>query len=218
MARLNIRWETKSTVAPKAATTGDTQAEAEAAAASTHADRPMLIYVTSDDATDSTTRKLEDVAFADERVGIGSKFFQCVKVTNGNALQDRLLKETGDSTPRLIFVTREYEVMATLDDRKLKPGTIVKTMAKLARAEYKDNFSSMVSKYAKLLNELDRLDGVRTRNEETARKLQEKPNASKQKKHEREVAEYNEAMENWKKEEEKLLEFKPKPLKKPAST
>lgn len=218
MALLNIRWETKSTVAPKATTTGDTQAEAEAAAALMHAERPMLIYITNDDATDSTTRKLEDVAFADERIGIGSKFFQCVKVTNGNALQDRLLKETGEATPRLLFVTREYKVLATLDGRKLKPGTIVKTMAKLARAEYKDNFSSMVSKYAKLLNELDRLDGVRTQNEEAAKKLQEKPNASKQKKLDKDIADYNKSMEDWKKAEEKLLAFKAKPLKKPAST
>jgi hypothetical protein len=216
MARLNIRWETKSTVAPQAATTGDAQA-ADAAAGSMFAERPMLIYVTSDDATDSTTRKLEDVAFADERIGIGTKFFMCVKVTSGNALQDRLLKETGESTPRLVFVTREYKVLATLDEKKLKPGTIVKTMAKLAQAEYKDNFSSMVSNYAKLLNELDRLDGVRTQNEEAAKKLQEKPNASKQKKLEKDVAEYEKSMEAWKKSEEKLLEFKPKPLKKPAA-
>lgn len=218
MARLNIRWESKSTVAPKAATTGETQAEAEATAALMNAERPMLIYVTSDDATDSETRKLEDVAFADERIGIGSKFFQCIKVTNGNALQDRLLKENGEATPRLVFVTRDYKVLATLDNKKLKPGTIVKTMAKLARAEYKDSFSSMVSNYAKLLNELDRLDGVNTQNAEAAKKLQEKPNASKQKKLDRDIAEYEKAMEEWKKAEEKLLAFKPKPLKKPAAT
>ena len=94
----------------------------------------------------------------------------------------------------------------------------VSNMAKLARAEYKDNFSSMVSKYGKLLNELDRLDGVRTQNAETARKLQEKPSASKQKKLEKDIAEYEKAMEEWKKAEEALLTFKPKPLKKPAST
>ena len=177
----------------------------------------MLVYVTSDDATDSVTRKLEDVAFADERIGIGSKFFRCVKITAGNALQDRLLKDNGDATPRLLFVKRDYTVVATLEKKKLKPGTIVKSMAKLARTEYKDSFSSMVSKYGKLLNELDRLDGVRAQNAETARKLKEKPNASKAKKLEKDIAEYEKKMEDWKKAEEKLLAFKAKPIKKPAA-
>ena len=217
MARLNIRWESTSSVAPQAAATGDAQA-ADAEAGKRYAERPMLVYVTSDDATDSVTRKLEDVAFADERIGIGSKFFRCVKITAGNALQDRLLKDNGDSTPRLLFVKRDYTVVATLEKKKLKPGTIVKSMAKLARGEYKDNFSSMVSNYAKLLNELDRLDGVRAQNAETARKLKEKPSASKQKKLEKDIAEYEKKMEDWKKAEEKLLAFKAKPIKKPAST
>ena len=217
MARLNIRWEGKSSVAPQAASTGDAQS-ADESAGKRYAERPMLVYVTSDDATDSTARKLEDVAFADERIGIGSKFFKCVKITAGNALQDRLLKEHGKATPRLLFIKRDYTVVATLENKKLKPGTIVKAMSKLARAEYKDNFSSMVSSYGKLLNELDRLDGVRAQNAESARKLQEKPSASKQKKLEKDIAKYEKSMEAWKKAEEKLLAFKEKPLKKPAST
>jgi len=216
MARLNIRWQSTNSVAPQAASTGDAQS-ADADAGKRYAERPMLVYVTSDDATDSVTRKLEDVAFADERIGIGSKFFRCVKITAGNALQDRLLKDNGDATPRLLFVKRDYTVVATLEKKKLKPGTIVKTMARLARTEYKDSFSSMVSKYGKLLNELDRLDGVRAQNAETARKLKEKPNASKAKKLEKDIAEYEKKMEDWKKAEEKLLAFKAKPIKKPAA-
>ena len=216
MARLNIRWDSKSEVAPKAATTGD--AAADATAGRRYAERPMLVYVTSDDATDTLTRKLEDVGFADERVGIGSKFFHCIKVTNGNALQDRLLKDHGKTTPRLLFVKRDYTVIATLEKKKLKAGTIVKSMAKLAKSEYKDSFSSMVSKYGKLLNELDRLEGVRGQISEMERKLKEKPSASKEKKLEKEKAEYDKSMDTWKKKEEKLLAFKAKPIKKPAST
>ena len=215
MALLRIKWESKSSVAPQAASTGDAAADAEAG--KRYAERPMLVYVAGDDATDSITRKLEDVGFADERVGIGSKFFRCIKVTTGNALQDRLLKEHGKATPRLLFVRRDYTVIATLEKKKLSSGSIVKSMARLAREEYKDSFSSMVSKYGKLLNERDRLDGVSTQLAEKARKLQEKPNASKEKKLAKQKAAFEKSMETWKKSEQKLLEFKAKPIKKPAA-
>jgi len=217
MALLRIKWESKSTVAPQAASTGEATADADANVGKRYAERPMLVYVAGDDATDSLTRKLEDIGFADERVGIGSKFFRCIKVTGGNALQDRLLKEHGKTTPRLLFIKRDYTVIATLEKRKLKSGSIVKAMARLAREEYKDSFSSMVSNYAKLLNERDRLDGVSTQLAEKARKLQAKPNASKEKKLNRDKAAFEKAMESWKKSEEKLLAFRAKPIKKPAA-
>ena len=174
----------------------------------------MLVYVTSDDATNSISRKLEDVGFADERVAIGSKFFKCVKISAGNALQDRLIKVNGKSTPRLLFVKRDYSVMATLERKNLSGGKIVKAMAKLARSEYKNSFDSMVSSYSKLLNELDRLEGKKAQIADNERRLREKPNKSKAKKIEREKVKYEKAVDAWKKKEGKLLAFKSKPMKK----
>ena len=215
MGLLRIKWEPKDEVAPQAASTGDAVANADAG--KRYAERPMLVYITNDDATDTLTRKLEDIGFADERVGIGSKFFRCIKVTAGNAMQDRLLKEHGKKTPRLLFIKRDYTVVSTLESKKLKPGNIVKSMARLAKSEYKDSFGTMVSKYAKLLNELDRLEGVKAQLADKARKLQEKPNASKEKKLAREKAEYDKSMTEWKKSEQALLSFKPKAIKKAAA-
>jgi hypothetical protein len=213
MALLNIKWESQSTIAPRAAVTGEDASE-DPSAGSRFADRPMLVYVTSDDATDATTRKLEDVGFADERVAIGSKFFRCVKVSAGNALQDRLLKENGDETPRLLLVARDYSVVAVLDKRNLSSGKIVKAMSKLVRSEYKDSFDSMVSNYAKLLNELDRLEGKKAQIADSLNRLKEKPNKSKEKKVERDQAEYEKDLAEWKAKEEKILAFQAKPVKK----
>ena len=213
MALLRIQWDSRSSVAPRAAVTGE-DAPADPTAGSLYAERPMLIYVTSDDATNSFSRKLEDIGFADERVAVGSKFFKCIKVTTGNALQDRLLKKHGKATPRLLFIRRDYTVMSVLEKRNLSGGKIVKSMARLARAEYKNSFDSMVSSYQKLLNELDRLEGKKAQIADNERRLREKPNKSKAKKIARDKIKYEKSVDAWKKKEEKLLAFKSKPMKK----
>ncbi|MHC4953077.1 MAG: hypothetical protein ACYTGZ_04245 [Planctomycetota bacterium] len=172
----------------------------------------MVIYVTSDDATNSHVRKLEDIAFKDERIGIGAKFFRCVKVSAANAAEDRLLKEHGKKSPRLIFVKRNYEVVKVLEGKSMSASKINKAMAKLAKAEYKTSYGTMQSKYAKLLNELDRLDDVRATIAADEKRYAANPKKykSKIKKLAKKKAEYEKDMDGWKKSEESLLVFKPK--------
>ena len=179
----------------------------------------MLVYVTSDDSSDDATRKLEDVAFKDERVGIGAKFFKCIKVNANTASEDRLLKANGKSTPRLLVIKRNYEVVAVLEGKKLSTSKINKAMAKACKSEYKTNYGSMLSNYAKLLNKLDRLDDERVKLSNDAKRLAEskKKSASKEKKYKKAKAAHDKAMEDWKKAEEKLLTFKLKELKRPTT-
>jgi hypothetical protein len=215
LARLQVRWEQASTIAPQAAATGEAKAETAARIAK----RPMLIYVTKDDATDTDVRKLEDVCFKDERVGIGAKFFRCIKISEADAMQDRLLKEAGKKSPRLLFVQRDYKVLKVLEDKSLSASKINKAMAKLAKAEYKTSYSSMLSKYAKLLNELDRLDDIRTTIAADEKRYASDPRKykGKMKKLAKKKAEYEKAMDAWKKSEAALLEFKIKEVR-PATT
>ena len=175
----------------------------------------MVIYITADDSTNSRVRKLEDIAFKDERVGIGSKFFRLVKVTESNAAQDRLLKEHGKSAPRLLFVKRNYEVVKVLEGKAMSASKINKAMGKLAKSEYKNSFSSMQSKYAKLLNELDRLDGIRTTLAADAKRYNADPKKykAKLKKLAKKQAEYEQKMADWKLSEAAVLEFKLKEAK-----
>lgn len=195
-------------MAPKAASTGD--ALASEGSGRLVADKPMLIYVTAEDATSVATRKLEDISFKDERVAIGAKFFRCVKISAGDAAQDRLLKEAGSATPRLILVKRNYEVIKVLEKKRLSASKVQAAMAKLAKAEYKSSFSSMLSKYAKLLNELDRLDDVRAKLAADATRYNADPKkyATKLKKLAKQQLAYDKSMEEWKANEAKLLELK----------
>ncbi|MHC4817025.1 MAG: hypothetical protein ACYTF8_03040, partial [Planctomycetota bacterium] len=117
------------------------------------ATRPMIVYVPSDDPTDKTTRKLEQVVFKNEKLGVGAKFFDTIKVSAGDALQDRILM-TKTRVPRMVFLKRDYSVHAVLQQRQLSPGKIIKAMKSLVKKEYENSFDQMVKDYIKLLNEL----------------------------------------------------------------
>jgi len=207
LARLKIHWRTLSEFAPKGVTTGQTSEEA-AKTATLRSERPMMVYVTSDDPTDSITRKLEDIVFANEVVGIGAKFFDAIKMNAGDAEQDRLISANGRKTPRILFVSRAYKVTGVVQGRQLSRGRLLKAMKSLARIEYKSSFDRMVRDYTKLLNELDRLEGRKTKLADDKARLEAKPSPSNQKKWERTRKEYEADVASWTQREKKLLEFK----------
>lgn len=209
MARLNINWQTSTGVAPSAVTTGES-AEAAQPARAMISDKPMMVYVMSDDPTDSETRKLDSVAFAKEQVGVGSKFFNAIKMTSGDAAQDRITREAGKQVPRIIFMKRDYTIVTVLEGNELSGGGIVKAMQMVVRQEYTNNFDTMVRDYISLLNDLDRLESKKAAIEDQKRRVAEKANKSKEKKIARDEAEYKAEMEAFEAKEKKILEFKVK--------
>jgi hypothetical protein len=210
LARLSINWQTASEVAPAAATTGETAEAAPAEKQEGTPDKPMLVYVMSDDPTDSETRMLDSVAFAKEQVGVGSKFFKCIKMTTGDAAQDRIIKDAGKSVPRIVLLDRRYKVLNVLEGNELSGGGIVKAMQQAVAKEYVNNFDAMVKSYISLLNDLDRLESKKEAIEDQKRRLAEKPNKSKETKIQRDEAEYKAEMEAFEAKEKKVLELKVK--------
>ncbi|MHC4550201.1 MAG: hypothetical protein ACYTEZ_15635 [Planctomycetota bacterium] len=172
--------------------------------------KPMMVYVTSDDPTDKVTRKLEQIVFKNEKLGVGAKFFDTIKVSAGDALQDRILKEHGRFTPRLLFLGRDYTVHAVLRKSQLTPGRILRAMKSVVRKEYVNSFDQMVKGYIKLLNELDRLEGRKTQLADMRARLQGKPNRAKAKKLERKEQEYLEDRDAWTAKEREILAFRTK--------
>lgn len=196
------------TVAPQAAATAGEESGGEnRAAMAVVAEKPLFIFVVADDATNAEMRKLEDVIFKNEDVAVGAKFFECVKVTAADAGRDRILQTTGEATPRLVFLTRDYKVQSTFGPNQLSAGKIKKSMGSLAASVYEMSFDKVLSEYKKLLNELDRLDSVRKNLETQKAKLAADPSKSEQKKLERDEKEYQEGMASWEQQERKLLTF-----------
>ncbi|MHC4974567.1 MAG: hypothetical protein ACYTG3_19810 [Planctomycetota bacterium] len=169
----------------------------------------MMVYIPSDDPTDKTTNRLEQVVFKNEKLGVGAKFFDTIKVSAGDALQDRILK-TKTRVPRMVFLRRDYSVHAVLQQRQLTPGKIIKVMKSLVKKEYVNSFDKMVKDYIKLLNELDRLEGRKTQLADTRARLAGKPNKSKAKKLARQEAEYQAERDAWVEREKQILELKVK--------
>jgi hypothetical protein len=209
LALLNISWRTLTEISPKAATTGE-ETEADAApSAAMYAVRPMLVYIPSDDPSDKTTIKLEQVVFKDERVAIGSKFFDTIKVSAGDAAEDRILK-TKKRVPRMVFLKRDYTVDSVLQQRQLTAGKILKAMKSLVKKEYVNSFDKMLKGYTKLLNELDRLEGRKTQLADMRNRLAGKRNPSKEKKLARMEAEYKADRDAWVAKEKQVLELQTK--------
>jgi hypothetical protein len=211
LARLSINWQTCSALAPSAVTTGESAeaAPAEQARAMV-SDKPMMVYVMSDDPTDGDTRKLDSVAFAKEQVGVGSKFFNPIKMTTGDAAQDRIIKEAGRAVPRIVFLKRDYTVATVLQGNELSGGGIVKAMQQVVAKEYVSNFDAMVKQYISLLNDLDRLESKKAAIEDQKRRVAEKANKSKEVKIARDEAEYKAEMEAFEAKEKKILDLKVK--------
>ena len=213
MARLTISWQSVSTVSPKAATTKGEELEEQAedansvAPSSMRANRPTIIFVTADDPTHKRMRKLEDVVFKDERVCIGAKFFKCVKVTEGDALQDRILREAGKGAPRVVLMNCDYSVSSTLEGRSISASRLGKAMKKAVKKDYTNDYDKLLKSYAKLLNEFDRLEATRTKIADTEKRLRDKPSASKSRKLERMRKEYEKDQADWKERETKLLDL-----------
>lgn len=210
MAKLAINWRSVTSVAPESVTTGDSEEVSAQKQKAMIADKPMMVYVMSDDQTDSATRKIESLALAREQVGVGSKFFDTIKMTAGDAAQDRLIKEAGRSVPRFVFLSRDYKVVNVLEGNELSGGGIVKAMESLVRQEYVNSFNDMVREYTSLLNELDRLESRKAAIEGQKARAAEKADKARDKKIAKDEAEYKADMDAFEAKEKKLLEFKAK--------
>jgi len=203
------------TVAPQGVVTGEEAAQTEASS-NPLSEKPMWVFVTGDSTADEM-RKLEDVVFKNEKVGVGAKFFRCVKVSEVDASEDRILKAAGRGTPRMVFLRRDYTVHSVLDASKMSAGNLLKVMKALSTQTYENDFDTMLKEYAKLLNELDRLDSVRKNVEAAKERLVGKTDPAKVKKLDRDQKEYDDAMNAWTENEKKLLTFTNKGEKSPQA-
>jgi hypothetical protein len=205
-AKLTIQWLVVTDVAPEPAATGAGSDAVEKA----EWDRPMMIYIPSDDPKDSITRKLRSIVFKSEKVAIAAKFFETLRISRKHALDDRLLASHADPTPQIVFLRRDFTEHAALQKKQISASKLLKAMKSLVREEYVNDFDAMLRGYAKLLDELDRLESKREVLAEQRQRLEDQPNPAKERKLEREEKAHEAAMDAWVEKEEKLLELRVK--------
>ncbi|MEE8104150.1 MAG: hypothetical protein V3T86_01295 [Planctomycetota bacterium] len=214
-ARLKIKWRIDIGIDPEPEE-ADKSAEVATIKRSEWAEKPTMIYIPSDDPKDAITAKLEKAVFVDEKVAIGAKFFDTIKIAARHALEDRILIDYAGDTPHIIFLKRDYTVHATLQGRQISASKLIKAMRALAAVEYVSDFDKMVREYAKLLIELDKLEDERAVIAKLRKRFEDDPSAARRKKLEQREEALDAAMEAWEEREEELLEFRLKGEKKGA--
>lgn len=116
--------------------TGMTEAEAVKASRS---DKPMLVYLYADaaDAEESPRDLVEsDPAFTtSEKVAVGARFFDCLRIEAANAAEDRLLADQVRKAPCLVFVRPNFEVV-TVQTGKFNANRIFDSMCRTMKLDY----------------------------------------------------------------------------------
>ncbi len=112
-------------------TTGMTEEESKKASL---AERPLFVFIHDGDAT---TGKEDDKAFQDERVAIGARFFDCVRVSKGDAAGDRLIASYAAKAPILVFVRPNHEVVSAHPAR-FNASKIFDAMCTTMKKDYKN--------------------------------------------------------------------------------
>ena len=164
--QFQIRWRDATEVS-KEITTGMTEEESMRAS---RAERPLFVFIHDADATTGTE---DDKAFQDERVAVGARFFDCVRVSKADAAEDRILKEYAPKAPILVFVRPSYEVAGTHQAR-FNASKVFDGMCATMKKDYKNCVQTVLKQQREIEKERAALE----REKEKLAKLEEESKAS----------------------------------------
>ena len=130
-----MRWRDALRLSP-VATTGETEAEAEDAA---RAERPMLVYIYADGKAGRDPRFAieEERALQDERVAVGARFFDCVRMHENDAKQDRALKKYASRAPCVVLLRPDYAAEKCLKG-KLRADALFAAMKQVVLEDFEN--------------------------------------------------------------------------------
>jgi len=120
-------------------------------------DKPVVVYVCFSGGGGDDYEKLEEIVFKDEKVGLSTKAFRCVKIRPEQLEKDPVLAEEGSEVPRLLVIDPVREDVDVLEKGNLKASKLVKSMERAAKKFYKESLSKAVKEHLKLLTEQDQL-------------------------------------------------------------
>jgi predicted mannosyl-3-phosphoglycerate phosphatase (HAD superfamily) len=164
--QFQIRWRDVTNVSQEI-TTGMTEAEA---AKASRSERPLFVFIHNADATTGTE---DDKAFQDERVAVGARFFDCVRVSKADAAEDRLLAPYAAKAPILVFVRPNYEVAASHPAR-FNGSKVFDAMCATMKKDYKNCVATALKQQKEIQQERAALD----REKEKLAKLEEESKGS----------------------------------------
>jgi hypothetical protein len=231
MAVLTTNWTPRARVSPEkesvvtegdGATGGDASAEStpsssgQSAGSSAHAAKPLVIYVTSGE-TGEGFDKIEKVVLVDDKIAVGLKFFETVKMTPEEAAKDPALAEKGKESPRFLFVSADYKVLEVIEGSKVSVGGFYKALSALAKKTLVGDFDGNVKDIKAIMTEWDKIEKQKAVLEEKKTR-EDKPTPADLKKMEKEEKELAERKAKADKEHEKLMGLALKPIEGATTT
>lgn len=195
-------------------TTGMTE---EQAAAVHRNERPLLVYVYGDAASerdeDPRVAVEEDAAFRDERVVVGARFFDCVRIHEDDARQDGTLKRFAAAAPCLVFVRPDFTAEKSLRGR-FDAARIFAAMCATVEKDYANCLKKTLKEQEKLEDALVAVYGRRAELGAMEQRLADEKDAAKRKqlqeKRDGLEAEVRAAEESLAAQEKALYELKPR--------
>ncbi|MCK6461864.1 MAG: hypothetical protein L6Q95_18445 [Planctomycetes bacterium] len=142
----------------------------EQSAKASRAERPLFVFIHDADATTGTE---DDKAFQDERVAVGARFFDCVRISKADAAEDRLLKPHVAKAPILVFLRPSYEVAASHPAR-FNASKIFDAMCVTMKKDYKNSVDAVL----KQQREIEKDRAALERDREKLAKLEEESKGS----------------------------------------
>jgi len=137
--------------------TGMTEEEA---ARASRAEKPMLIYLYADDpdAEEDPRNAVEtDKAFTgSEKVAVGARFFDCLRIDAESAAEDRLLSDHVRKAPCLLFVRPTFEIV-TVQTGKFNANKIYDAMCRTMKLDYDNSVQTALKEQQDIGRERDKL-------------------------------------------------------------
>jgi len=139
--QFQIRWDDVEQVA-KDVVTGMTEEES---AEAQRAARPMLVYIYDGNDEDAQLAVEDDRAFQTEKVAVGARFFDCLRIDKVDAVKDRALKVHARKAPCLVFVRPNFDV-ATVMTAKFNANRVFTAMSSTMTKDYKTSVTDVFKK------------------------------------------------------------------------
>jgi len=117
------------------------------------ADRPMLVYIYDGEAEEDLRFEIESSkAFLDDKVAIGARFFDCIRIDAESAREDRAIAKSFRSLPALVFLRPNFEVAAKLSG-KFSAAKVFSSMCAAMKKDYANCVSTVVKAQQKVMKE-----------------------------------------------------------------
>ena len=120
-------------------------------------ERPLLVYIYPEagakEQDDPRVAVEEDPAFHDHGVVVGARFFDCVRIHEEDAREDRALKGYAGSAPCLVLVRPDFTPTKCLRGR-FNAGRIFPAMGATLEMDYENSLKKIVKEQGQIEEEL----------------------------------------------------------------